>query len=415
MKVEMINIIDMFSGAGGESTGIVQACEESGMKIRLSAINHWERAIETHSKNHPYADHYCESIENLKPAEVANGHVSLLWASPECTHHSIARSGRPKDNQSRSSAWNVLKWVQELYIERIIIENVPEFESWGPLDETGNPVQSMKGKTFRAFISAIRSLNYRVDWRVLNAADYGDPTTRRRLFIQATRGKKKIIWPEPTHVQHPDMFLNKPWRTAKECIDWNLRGESIFTRSKPLCQRTIDRIAHGLKRFGGKNAEPFLVMLYGTNNTRSINKPMPTVTAGGSHIGICQPFILPQHAGCPGNTKRALPISAPIPTVTTTGAHALIEPFIISYYGNGTSASLKDPMDTVTTKDRFGIVEPCQLDIRFRMLAPHELSAAQGFPADYDFCGSKTEVVKQIGNAVPVNLARSLVKAAMTA
>jgi DNA (cytosine-5)-methyltransferase 1 len=407
-------VIDMFSGAGGESTGIFQACEESGMKIKLSAINHWERAIETHSKNHPQAEHYCESIEILKPWRVAKDRVALLWASPECTHHSVARSGRPKDDQSRSSAWNILKWVQELYIERIIIENVPEFESWGPIDEHGNPVESMKGKTFRAFLSALRSFGYSVDYRVLNAADYGDPTTRRRLFVQAVKGGKRIAWPSPTHLREPDMFTQSRWRSAADCIDWTIAGESIFGRKKPLCSRTLDRIAHGLRRFGGKNAEPFLVMLYGKSNVRSIDGPMPTVTCGPGHIGICQPFIVPQHAGSPGNTKRVLPISEPLPTVTTSGAHALVEPFLITYYGNGTSSSLRDPLDTVTTKDRFALIESTMIDIRFRMLRPHELSAAQGFPKTYDFCGTKTEVIKQIGNAVPVNMAKALAKVSLT-
>ena len=156
------NVVDMFCGAGGESTGIMQAAMELGMKVNLLAINHWERAIETHAANHPSTDHLCESVERIDPTVVVPGQkLDLLWASPECTHHSIARGGRPRSDQSRASAWLILKWLSELYVERVIIENVPEFLSWGPLDNNGRPVQSQKGKTFKAFILSLQSLGYR--------------------------------------------------------------------------------------------------------------------------------------------------------------------------------------------------------------------------------------------------------------
>ena len=190
------NVVDMFCGAGGESTGIMQAALEQDLKVNLLAINHWERAMETHAANHPSAEHLCESVERIDPTQVIKGgKLDLLWASPECTHHSVARGGRPKSDQSRASAWLILKWLSELYVERVIIENVPEFLSWGPLDSAGKPVQSQKGKTFRAFVLSMQSLGYTVDWKILTAADYGDPTTRRRLFIQAVKGRKRIMWP----------------------------------------------------------------------------------------------------------------------------------------------------------------------------------------------------------------------------
>ncbi len=185
-------VIDMFCGAGGESTGIINAYSELGLNLELFAINHWEKAIETHSQNYPWVNHICESIQNINPLTlIPKQRVKLLWASPECTHHSIARGGRPKSDQQRASAWLVLKWLSELYIDRVIIENIPEFRSWGPLGLNGKPLKSKVGSTFQAFLKAIISLGYRVDYRVLCAADFGAHTTRKRLFIQAARGNKK--------------------------------------------------------------------------------------------------------------------------------------------------------------------------------------------------------------------------------
>jgi len=161
---QTFEVVDMFCGAGGESTGIMQAADELDMKINLLAINHWERAIETHSANHPSAEHLCQTVERIDPTQVVpGGKVDLLWASPECTHHSVARGGRPRNDQGRASAWLILKWLSDLYIDRVIIENVPEFLSWGPLDNYGRPIQNRKGKTFQAFITSLRSLNYTVD------------------------------------------------------------------------------------------------------------------------------------------------------------------------------------------------------------------------------------------------------------
>lgn len=407
-------VVDMFCGAGGESTGITQACNEMGYKYELFAINHWERAIETHSVNYPEAYHFCESIQNLDPLKVIKkGRVNLLWASPECTHHSNARGGRPRNNQSRATAWLVLKWLSDLYVDRVIIENVPEFLNWGPLGTNGQLLKSGKGETFSAFINAIKSLGYRVDWRILCAADYGDPTTRERLFIQAVRGKKRIQWPEPTHFQSESLFELKRWIPARKIIDWNISGESIFNRKKELSENTLKRIEAGIQRYWGKYKEPFLVKLRGTSESHikssafMIEKPLPTVTTAGNHFGLVEPFMVIAR----GQSKvRA--ISDPVPTVTSSGAGhiGLIEPFIIQYYGNGDARSINNPLDTVTTKDRFALIngEICDFDIRFRMLQPHELAAAQGFPKDYILTGNKTEQVKQIGNAVPVNTARAL-------
>lgn len=429
-------VIDMFCGAGGESVGIKAAMQG----IELHAINHWERAIETHAVNFPDAEHHPESVENLDPIRVIPGKkVKLLWASPECTHHSNAAGGRPKSNQSRSSAWLVLKWLSDLYVERVIIENVKEFMSWGPLDAEGYVIPSQKGKTFRAFISSIRSLGYTVDYRVLCAADYGTPTTRERLFIQAVKGKKRIIWPESQFSNEPEIFQKNKWIPARDIIDWSIPGGSILNRKKALAPATLRRIESGIKKYWGKYAEPFLVILRGTSDVRNIDKPLPSITAGGGHFGIVEPLFIPQHS-C-GTVK---PISDPLSTVTTSGAIGLIEPFItqsehgerihgidkpfptvtcssrgfglvqpfiVKYNGKSNSKSIMSPLDAVTCKDRFGIVSGGdRFDITFRMFQPHELAAAQGFPRDYIITGNKTEQVRQIGNAVPCPLAEALVQ-----
>ena len=391
----------------------------------------------------------CESIQQIDPMKaIPGGRLNLLWASPECTHHSNARGGRPRSNQSRASAWLVLKWLSELYVEAVVLENVPEFLNWGPLGANGKPLQSSRGETFQAFIAALRSLGYRVDWRILCAADYGDPTTRRRLFIQAVRGKRRIQWPEYSHSETPQLFNTRQWIPARDVIDWSIPGESIFTRKRPLAPATLKRIEAGIQKYWGEWAEPFLVILRGTGTTREINLPLPAITAGGQHLGIVQPFLTKFHGGNPNrnysidspmgtldcsnryglvepfilatghrSSIRNRSIDEPLSAVVTKAEHCLIEPFILQYYGNGEARSIKNPLDTVTTKDRFALIEgiPYSLDIRFRMLHPHELAAAQGFPADYIFSGNKTEQVKQIGNAVPVNTAAALCRAILEA
>jgi DNA (cytosine-5)-methyltransferase 1 len=440
---------DLFCGAGGESTGMMQAAHDLGLKVDLLAVNHWEMAIETHSRNHPDARHLCESIQNVHPTQaVPGGKLALLWASPECTHHSVARGGRPCSDQSRASAWLLLKWLSELYVERVIIENVPEFISWGPLGKDGRPIQSRRGEVFESWVSALRALGYKVDWRVLRAADYGDPTTRRRLFVQAVRGSKKIVWPQPTHSEQPEIFNQSPWVAAREIIDWSLTGQSISDRKKPLADATLARIEAGIKKYWGEWAEPFLVVLRGTGTVRDLNVPLPAITAGGLHLGLVQPFLTKFHGGNPNrnhsidepiptldtsnrfglvepfiyasghrSSVRIQSISAPLSTVVTKAEHCLIEPFLVQYYGNGEARSINSPLDTVTCRDRFALVEgtPYSLDIRFRMLQPHELAGAQGFPKKYWFAGNKSEQVKQIGNAVPCGLARALCREILSA
>ena len=476
---------DLFAGGGGTSTGLAQACRSLSKNPELTAVNHWDIAIETHKRNHPWARHLCTGLDNTHPTLLfPKGRIDLLVASPECIHHSNARGGKPMCDQSRAHPWLVLKWLQDLYVPSVLIENVREMVEWGPLGADMRPLKSQKGKTFQAWVEALNHMGYNVEWRILNTADYGDATVRHRFFLQAKRGKnKKIYWPEQTHCEVPeqgDLFgeTKAKWRAAKEIIDWNIPSRSIFNRKKPLASSTLERIAAGLRKFGGPPAEPFLVVLRNHMDGRSLDLPLPTMTAGGTHIGLCEPFVTTA-GGCTGQGRnphsihepmptlltesrfsvvepmllsmehggrmrrmdapmptitttdafgvvepfittcnhgegdnRAYDVNRPMPTVTGVDAWAVIEPMILKYYGTGQCWPTSEPLDTITTKDRFGLVEfePGKyLDIHFRMLQYRELANATGFPADYWFAGTRDEKVAQIGNAVPVKTARTLV------
>ncbi|MCI7578144.1 MAG: DNA cytosine methyltransferase [Spirochaetia bacterium] len=367
-----LNIVDMFCGGGGESTGLIEAAHDYNFDVNMSAINHWERAIETHSKNYPFAEHRCENVQHIQPQTLkASKNTDLMWASPGCQHFSTARGGKPRSEDMRSPAWEVLRFAEELRPKRIIIENVPEFRTWGPLDPEGKIIKECKGKTFDAFISGLRSLNYIVDWQVLCAADYGAPTSRRRLFIQAVRKDcgKQILWPEPTNVKGGDLILPN-WHSAAEIIDWSIPSQIISQRKKPLAAATMRRIEYGIKEFWGDAAVPFIARLYGQSKAESIEKPLSTISCSGAH-------------------------------------HMLITPFLCRY---GHAVSLKEPIPTLTTKDRYALIETDKygIELGFRMLQPKELAAATGFPKDYIFTGTKVDVVKQIGNAVPPNFAKAI-------
>lgn len=384
-----MNIADLFCGAGGTSTGAMLACQDLGIKPRLTAINHWPIAVATHEANHPEARHLCASLDSLNPRDLfKDGELDLLWGSPECTHHSIARGGKPISDQSRSTAWCITRWAEALRPGIICVENVKEFREWGPINSKGRPIIGRKGEVFNAWVATLRALGYTVDWRVLCAADYGDPTTRERLFVQAVRGRRKIVWPEATHQEDPTPMLfddRKRWRAAKEIIDWSIPGRSIFKRQRPLSSRTMDRIMEGIRRYNGA---PILIAMEHGGHVRSVDSPINTITTAKG------------------------------------GAHALAEPFLVKFYNDPKTQHqpVTRPLDTVTTKGRFGLVQPTVevngqrylVDIRFRMLQPHELAGAQGFPKDYQFTGNKTQMVKQIGNAVPVNLARAIVRAVVS-
>ena len=437
---------DLFCGAGGTSKGLGRACSRLGYGLKLRAINHWPTAIATHQTNQPDAEHICERLERVDPRHVVqSGRLDLLIASPECKHHSNARGGRPMSDQQRASAWIVLRWAEALYIRSILIENVPEFSSWGPLGSNGRPLRDKAGETYRAFLAALRSLGYHVDTRVLTAADYGDPTTRRRLFILADR-RRRPRWPTPTHAPRGAAAAQDlaPWRGAREIIDWSIRGESIFTRQKPLATATVRRIEAGLRKFGGRGAEPFLVILRNHSTARGLDEPAPTVTTSGAHLALCEPFLLGQQSGA---TARRL--DEPAPTVAAGGAISLIEPFLFANRTHNTPRSVDEPVPTLCTGNHVALIEPrsaavesqgsqadhttapgrataqkgitlrtgdgkkYRVDIRFRMLAPHELAQAQGFERGDHFCGNKGDQVRQIGNAVPVRTAQALCEAVL--
>lgn len=479
-----IRAVDLFCGAGGTSSGLLAACEQLGAKLDLLAINHWAVAIATHQANLPSVRHLCADVASVDPrGAVPSGRLDFLWASPECKFFSTARGGRPINDQKRADPWQVIRWASELYVRALAIENVPEFRAWGPLNAHGRPIKSRRGETYQAFLETLRRLGYAVEDRVLNAADYGDPTTRRRLFILARRDGRPIRWPGPTHAAAGSLVPGlKPWRAAREIIDWSLEGESIFGRRRPLSPNTIERIIAGLQRFGGPELGPFLVVLRGTDpyhlqqSARPIELPLPSVCASTSHFGLAEPvagafllgqqsggaprdvadpvptvatdgaislveFLVPHYSEREGQKPRTHSLDQPMPTVPASKQHGLVQAFLIhvnhgnnprgSGRGNGgrvrsttepmptvtsTSRGLKpvsEPLDTVTTKDRFGLVTfekeagGLALDIRFRLLKSHELARAQSL-GHFRFAGNVGEQVRQIGNAVPRELATAL-------
>ena len=410
---------DLFCGAGGTSHGLLMAANEIGADLELIAINHWNVAIDTHALNHPYAKHLCTGLDNVDPRKlVPGGRLNVLCGSPECTHHSVARGGRPMSDQSRASAWHILRFAEALYIDNIVIENVREFQSWGPLGLNGRPMKSKKGQLFEQFIASLRALGYNVDWRVLNCADYGDPTTRERLFIMAQRGNRSVKWPEPTHIPlaktaNPGLFVEtrKNWRTAREIIDWTTPSRSIFGRKKPLAPKTLLRIEAGLRKFCNidvdlrrcmaEDLRPFLVVFRNNQDAVSIDGPVPTLTTSGANFGLIEPsllphrtfdntvadslsnplrtvtaqsadfavvesFIVPQFGERDGQTPRTHSLEEPSPAVTSHGAGALVQPFLTHFRGDHAaksdgsqrSSSLCSPLPTQDTSNRFGMVEP---------------------------------------------------------
>lgn len=376
-------VADLLCGAGGSSTGCRRALDDLGLDMELVCVNHWPTAIETHQRNHPEARHYVQDIATVRPhLLVPEGYLDLLMASPTCTHHSNARGGKPTSDQQRSDPWHIVTWLTELRVKRIIIENVWEFTSWGPVNaRTGKPVKSRKGEYFHAWIQTIRGLGYELEWRKLNAADFGDATTRQRFILKGRADGRKLVWAMPTHRRRDrigtELFADvRPWRPAREIIDWSIRGRSIFGRKKDLAPKTMARIYAGAVKFGWP--EPYLVILRNHMAARGLDLPLPTIAANGTHIGLAEPVIvnmkgksnassanepLPTqtaHAphlfaaepvimnGRKGN--QAKPVSTdPLPTLDTKGGVWLAEPMVLSQHSSGTARSAEEPLPTITT------------------------------------------------------------------
>lgn len=523
-------IVDLFAGGGGASTGLAWAL---GREPDI-AINHDAEALAMHAANHPRTRHLLNDITRVLPLEATGGRsVEVLHASPDCTHFSKAKGGKPKSQHIRDLAWVVIRWAEDTHPNLITLENVEEFLTWGPLNKDGQPIKEQAGSTFAAWRQRLVRLGYRVEWRLLRACDYGAPTTRRRLFVVARRDKRPIVWPVPTHgnPKSAAVLAGKllPWRTAAECIDWKIGSQSIFNRKKPLASNTQRRIAEGLRRYVFQSPEPFIVTYYGakkpgdfrgldlkrplptqttenrfglispvvvTNTTghapNSVDAPLPTLTTGNQQI-VAGAIIHPNHVA-PGYTPfRGQNVAEPLRSITQSPGFALAElkavsflsrqfgrsvgqgvntphPTItqsnhdmvvsaacmVKYYGNEQGGvPVTDPLHTITSKDRMGLVTAhlegvddraaetrawlrkwnvigpdddaviCHagqnyriFDICMRMLAPRELYAAQGFPRSYIIDDlpdgtrlTKTAQVRMCGNSVPPQLVAALVRA----
>ncbi|GAA0313653.1 DNA cytosine methyltransferase [Bacillus carboniphilus] len=453
-------IVDNFAGGGGASTGIEMA---TGLSVDI-AINHDPAAIAMHKANHPDTEHYCESVWDVDPVKAVKGRkVGLAWFSPDCKHFSKAKGGKPVEKKIRGLAWIAVKWAVAVKPRVIMLENVEEFKTWGPLNKEGYPDEKQKGKTFNSFVKALEALGYQVEFKELRACDYGAPTIRKRFFMVARCDGRPIVWPKPTHGNPESLEVQagklKAWRTAEEIIDWSIGTPSIFERKKPLADNTMRRIARGIERFVVNNPKPFIVRIGQTGFGRDrlqyeLDKPLTTITTKAEHC-LVTPFISAYYGETAASEVRGqiikdplhtIPtanrfslvtafiaqqfkssigqkIEQPLNTITTVNKANLVTAFLTKYYGSDIGQNLNEPLHTVTTKDRFGLVtikgqDFRIVDIGMRMLQPHELYAAQGFPSEYvidkDYKGNpypKTQQVARCGNSVPPSFADALVRA----
>lgn len=542
-KRDMINgelIVDNFAGGGGASTGIELA---TGKSVDI-AINHDPEAIRMHKANHPNTKHYCEDVWQVDPIKACKGHpVGLAWFSPDCKHFSKAKGGKPKDKFIRGLAWVACRWAGLVRPRVIMLENVEEFKTWGPLNRGHHPIKAKQGKTFGKFVQQLQNLGYEVQFRELVAADYGAPTMRKRFFMIARCDGYPIIWPEPTHAprdsEEVKAGLLKPYVGAYTQIDFSRPCPSIFDTAqeikekygiravRPLAPKTMERIERGLKKFVLDNPEPFIIQCNhgGKRKPNDIRVPMPTIT--GKHgYGIVEPYMVQIGQTCFAK-DRSKDVREPLTTIVSKNEHCLISPtliqyhsetakgevrgqniedpimtvdgsnryglvtsflhkyydggykgagesvenplptvtawdhnsvvtanliqmnnhcdgrdiidplptitagdghfgevraFLIKYYGNGSAEDVTEPLDTITSRGRFGLVtiqgvDYQIVDIGLRMLEPRELYGCQGFPEDYiidhDFEGRtypRSEQVRRCGNSVCPPLPAAMVR-----
>lgn len=406
-----------------------------------------------HKANHPNTKHYCEDVWQVDPVKACNGHpVGLAWFSPDCKHFSKAKGGKPKDKFIRGLAWVACRWAGLVRPRVIMLENVEEFKTWGPLNRGHHPIKSKQGKTFEKFVQQLTELGYEVQFRELVAADYGAPTMRKRFFLIARCDGKPIVWPEPTHgpadSEEVKAGLLKPYVGAYTQLDFSLPCPSIFDTSeeikekygiravRPLAPKTMERIARGLKKFVIECKDPFVIqnermdmqaqtiIQYHSETSKdevrgqTIEDPIMTVD-GSNRYGLVTSFLSKFYKTGIGQDERE-----PLHTVTTSAGHfGEVRAFMIKYYGDATGQDIKNPLDTVTTKDRFGLVtikgvDYQIVDIGLRMLEPRELYGCQGFPDDYiidhDYTGKtypRSEQVRRCGNAVCPPIPAALVRA----
>lgn len=425
-------IIDCFAGGGGASVGIEMAL---GRPVDI-AVNHDPQAIRMHKTNHPDTLHLTEDIFKVDLEKyVAGRHVSLMWASPDCTSHSKAKGGQPRKQGLRILPWAVYKHARKILPDVIIMENVEEIQQWGPLDDNGRPIPERKGEEYKKFIASMESIGYDFDSRELVAADYGAPTTRKRWYAIFRRDGKPIVWPEQTHSKDGSRTLK--WLECGDYIDWSDLGTSIFNRKKPLADATMKRIANGYRKYvvenrnpymvKGKEAYAYLIQYHGEQKAgdargQLLQEPVKTIDTSNRY-GLVTAFVTKFY-----KTGIGQGCSEPLHTITTSPGHfGLISAFLIKYYGTGCGQTLQEPLATITTKDRFGLVnvvteiageEYVLEDIFLRMLKPEELKVLQGFPEDYiidrDYNWKRypiCEQVKRIGNSVVPIMAQKLVEA----
>jgi DNA (cytosine-5)-methyltransferase 1 len=432
-------VVDLFAGGGGASAGIESAL---GRPVDL-AVNHSAVALAVHEANHPTTRHLTADIWDVDPKSATRGRpVALLWASPDCRHFSRAKSGVPRSKSVRSLAEVVVEWARAVRPTVIFLENVQEFVTWGPLGEDGLPVKERAGESFALWVGKLRLLGYQVEWRVLDASEYGAPTKRRRLFLIARCDGLTIVWPDATHGAGL-----QPVHTAAECIDWSIQCPSIFERKRPLAEKTLARIAEGIRRYVLapnpyiiRDFAPFLVQTgYGerpgqTPRALNLHEPMGTLVAGGVKQGLVAAFLARHYGGVYGQR-----LDVPTSTITAQDHHALAAVALAKFRGTAPnqpmSADPRAPLPTISAGgihvaavlallSKHGVSAPVVtvdgyphtiVDIGMRMLAPHELLRAQfgRFAATYDLSAAETQTAKirLIGNSVPPEVVEAIVRA----